>query len=728
MGPGLRSNSQNNTKESCIKVFWVNFLDFFLHSSHYLPYSLLASSYTANKPLLKDIQRELKVMLEVNGVSGVVQTFGHFMDTVDGIIPDKTFKERYLVIVMELLEGGHMLTRVNSQKYVSEHYIALAFKRLIIALDSLHRKHFIHRDIKLENIMFLDPTDFSPIKIIDLGMMVHCPLAPSLKRHSITGSTAEELNYNFIFQDKKCRGTPGYLAPESISSFQYSPKSDLWQAGCVLYSLLSGMPAFNPNIPEQVTDMTYFPMRGQAWDNVSDLGKDLVSKILRKDPKRRLSSAEILDHPWVQGHAPNTSLGDEYLSRIKHLVLRQRLKAFFVDNQIEKNSKARRQHLEEVLPFLTRYSGVKTRESPTTGSDGRQSVHSTEHVEAMNLQMDSPDKRLHSLTPLSPPDSADVSRGGSPALPFTPEKEFRDKLRALKIEVIRSVSLVDRTAGGLALDGDDEEVAEVNRRATAGGIAPGRGGGESASPVRTSGLRVRHINYEVFVSILHRCELPELANRQVFHIFDWKGLGTIDMKEFLMTMLAFQPLTDIHFPLDEQSGASGGGHENSFDDSKESGDGGLHERFSGGSGGGTGGGPYTVRGWFKKKTDVDEEAFLYFKMFDVYERGYLSLEDLRIGIECILYDATEEAATGEDGGGGGRELGINIEALFDAIDEKKTGRIEFKEFIVFYRNLLTQTTGTGRTRIRSRSRSVDPSQRHPSSAIEAIPSPRSRDV
>jgi serine/threonine protein kinase len=687
-----------------------------------------SSSYTANKPLLKDIQRELKVMLEVNGVSGVVQTFGHFIDSSEGIVPDKIFKEKFLVIVMELLEGGHMLTRVNSQKYVSEHYIALAFKRLVIALDSLHRKQFLHRDIKLENIMFLDPSDFSPIKIIDLGMMVHCPTPHSAKRHSITGtSEAVEPNYSFVYQDKKCRGTPGYLAPESISSFQYSPKSDLWQAGCVLYSLLSGMPAFNPNIPEQATDMTYFPMRGQAWDNVSDLGKDLIAKILRKDPKRRLSATEILEHPWVLGHAPNTSLGDEYLSRIKHLVLRQRLKAFFVDNQIEKNSKERRQHLEEVLPFLTRYSGVKTpsRASPTTGtSENRQSAPSNENIEAADHHMNTPERRIHSTSPLPHLGLGDVSRGGSPApsLAFTPEKEFRDKLRALKIEVIRSVSVVDRV-GALTLDHDDEEVAEATRRAAARGESA-----VSRSPVRTSGLRVRHINYEVFVSLLHRCELPELANRQVFNIFDWKGLGTIDMKEFLMTMLAFQPLTDVSFPLDEGSGANE--NSQSFDDSKESGP--LEERHSGGDHRSQ----YSVRAWTNRKSGVDEEAFLYFKMFDVYERGYLSLEDLKVGIECILYDDTEgggggggDEATGETHGhaGDGRDLGINIEALFDAIDLSHTGRIEFKEFIVFYRNLLTQTMAAGKTRIRSRSRSMDPAQRQHGSA-EPTPSPRRRDV
>jgi serine/threonine protein kinase/Ca2+-binding EF-hand superfamily protein len=718
-------------------------------------------------------------MLEVNGISGVVQTFGHFPDTVDGLIPDKVFKEKHSVIVMELLEGGHMLSRVNSQRNVSEHYIALAFKRLIVALDSLHRKQFIHRDVKLENIMFLDQSDYSPVKIIDLGMMVHCAIAPAPPtRRFSNANNPQEPNYNFIYQDKRCRGTPGYVAPESITSYQYSPKTDLWQAGCVLYSLLSGMPAFNPNIPEQATDMTYFPMRGNAWDNVSDLGKDLVSKILKRDPKRRLTSPEILDHPWILGHAPSTSLGEDYLSRIKQLVLRQRLKAFFVDNKIEKHSKERRQHLEEVLPFLTQYAGMRSghpsnRGSPSTDRSGdhRQSV-SCETVEpgngavsgapaagASGAVFETPEKRPLSVIV---PGTGAAGNASPSSLAFTPEKEFRDKLRTLKIEVIRSVSLVDRAAAaaaaGLGLDGDDREVAEtMAMKKTEFGRDTTPLDREKSTPVRTSGLRVRHINYETFVSLLDRCELPELANRQVFNIFDWKNLGTIDMKEFLMTMLAFQPLTDLEYEIDEHSGGGGGGgdgsgaQENSCSfDSKEnskendSRGGGMEgERFSGGSSSDrfpvysvSNSNSYLAnkaqqqrQQQLKQRAEIDEEARLYFRMFDVYERGYLSLEDLKIGIDCILYDATDEESQGHGNGNGqdthrddGMEGVMNIEALFDAIDVSGTGKIEFKEFVVFYRNLLTQTMGAGKTRrIRSRSRSMDPTLQSAHAEVEEGP-------
>ena len=52
-------------------------------------------------------------------------------------------------------------------------------------------------------------------------------------------------------------GTPGYIAPESILYHTYSAKTDLWQAGCTLYSLLSGMLPFNRDDYEQVTHQRY---------------------------------------------------------------------------------------------------------------------------------------------------------------------------------------------------------------------------------------------------------------------------------------------------------------------------------------------------------------------------------------------------------------------------------------------------------------------------------------
>lgn len=93
-------------------------------------------------------------------------------------------------------------------------------------------------------------------------------------------------------------------------------------------------------------------MSGVGWDNISSGAKDLVAKILRKRSAKRLTVEEILSHPWVVSEAPDEDLGADYFTRLKHLALRQRLKAFFNDSNIEEDNKERQENLKNVIPML----------------------------------------------------------------------------------------------------------------------------------------------------------------------------------------------------------------------------------------------------------------------------------------------------------------------------------------------------------------------------------------
>ena len=93
-------------------------------------------------------------------------------------------------------------------------------------------------------------------------------------------------------------------------------------------------------------------MTGVGWDNISAGAKDLVAKMLRKRPEKRLTVQQILNHPWVVSEAPDEDLGADYFTRLKHLALRQRLKAFFNDSNIEEDNKERQANLKNVIPML----------------------------------------------------------------------------------------------------------------------------------------------------------------------------------------------------------------------------------------------------------------------------------------------------------------------------------------------------------------------------------------
>jgi serine/threonine protein kinase len=126
----------------------------------------------------------------------------------------------------------------------------------------------------------------------------------------------------------------------------------MWQAGCCLYSLLSGFFPFHPDYPKRIVRAQYFEMVGVGWDPISDSVKDLIRRILVPNPRERLSAQEILAHEWLSGKASTTDLGAEYFDRIKQLALRQKLKRFFAENDITARNKERRESLQKILPFL----------------------------------------------------------------------------------------------------------------------------------------------------------------------------------------------------------------------------------------------------------------------------------------------------------------------------------------------------------------------------------------
>ena len=462
--------------------------------------------YTERAPSFADMEKEIQLLISLKGIDGIVQLEGVFLDTVNGMLPGKRHRGEFPVIVMEMIEGGELFDRINNRSTVSERDLAKVFRHIIIAMQSLHERRFIHRDLKLENLMLVNNEEDSKIKLIDFGMMVRV-----MPPHE-------------VYTSGRLQGTAGYYAPESINHQEYSYKTDIWQAGCILYCMLSGLPPFNPRYPKQITHYSYIPMTGEGWDSISAIAKDLVARILNKDKNERLTCEQILNHPWMQGHAPSTNLGTDYFTRIKHLVLRQKFKAFFLENNIAEDNKSRRSELEKMLPFLH---------------------------ERLDSGWDSDEKEMEPKR----------SRSDSNA-----EKlKFREKLGVLRAFMIQAVISQKKAATSPTV------AAEVES-------APS---GMSSEEAEKSAAVAGEIDYPTFVSMLERAELPELATPAVFNIFDIGKSRTIDLKEFLTTMLAFRP----------------------------------------------------------ESADTDA-ARLYFNIFDIGDTGYIEKEELRVCLELLLLDDT----------------------------------------------------------------------------------------
>ena len=104
-------------------------------------------------------------------------------------------------------------------------------------------------------------------------------------------------------------GTPYYIAPEILVG-NYNEKCDLWSVGVILFIMISGSPPIkgvdDDEILAKVKKGTWSFPQNEIWDEVSVEAKDLISKLMEKDPNQRISATEALKHPWIlkQVHKP----------------------------------------------------------------------------------------------------------------------------------------------------------------------------------------------------------------------------------------------------------------------------------------------------------------------------------------------------------------------------------------------------------------------------------------
>eukprot|EP00177_Eucheuma_denticulatum_P003276 GFKZ01005918.1.p1 GENE.GFKZ01005918.1~~GFKZ01005918.1.p1 ORF type:complete len:430 (+),score=74.08 GFKZ01005918.1:464-1753(+) len=184
-----------------------------------------------------------------------------------------------LYIVMDLVRGGELFDKIESVGELDEKLARKYFQQLIDGIDYCHRRGVCHRDLKPENLLV---DENGTLKITDFGV--------SSMKGGVSGS---DLLYTAC-------GTPYYCAPEIINGAEegYSGvKIDAWSCGIILYLLLTG------GLPFQNDDMTklYEQINRCEVDYPSWMPhdvKDLISKLLEKDPDRRFSLEEVKQHSW----------------------------------------------------------------------------------------------------------------------------------------------------------------------------------------------------------------------------------------------------------------------------------------------------------------------------------------------------------------------------------------------------------------------------------------------
>ncbi|XP_069820789.1 calcium/calmodulin-dependent protein kinase type IV isoform X1 [Dendropsophus ebraccatus] len=213
-------------------------------------------------------------------------------------------------LVLELVTGGELFDRIVEKGYYSERDAADAVKQILEAVAYLHENGIVHRDLKPENLLYATPAPDAPLKIADFGLS-------KIVDDQVTMKTV-------------C-GTPGYCAPEILRGCAYGPEVDMWSVGIITYILLCGFEPFYDERGDQymfkrILNCDY-DFVSPWWDDVSLNAKDLVKKLIVFDPKKRLTTHQALQHPWVTGKAANFAHMDNAQKKLQEFNARRKLKA-----------------------------------------------------------------------------------------------------------------------------------------------------------------------------------------------------------------------------------------------------------------------------------------------------------------------------------------------------------------------------------------------------------------
>ncbi|XP_071385483.1 calcium/calmodulin-dependent protein kinase type 1D-like isoform X1 [Centroberyx affinis] len=189
----------------------------------------------------------------------------------------------HLYLIMQLVSGGELFDRIVEKGFYTEMDASRLIRQVLDAVNYLHSMGIVHRDLKPENLLYFNPHDESKIMISDFG----------LSKMEGTGDVMATA----------C-GTPGYVAPEVLAQKPYSKAVDCWSIGVIAYILLCGYPPFydenDSKLFEQILKADY-EFDAPYWDDISDSAKDFISCLMEKDPEKRFTCDQALQHPWIAG-------------------------------------------------------------------------------------------------------------------------------------------------------------------------------------------------------------------------------------------------------------------------------------------------------------------------------------------------------------------------------------------------------------------------------------------
>ena len=228
---------------------------------------------------LKLLQREVDILKRVKHPNIIV---------LHGIF--ETNRSMYLVF--DYCDKDDLKKQVLKRGKFTEEETKEIFTKIVEAVRYIHQGGIVHRDLKLENILCKShpagdtekhAVDFD-IRIIDFGL-------------SVIKDGQDSMIDTWV-------GTPLYMAPEVVKNTGYNHLCDVWSLGVILFQLLSKTFPFYSDNEETLYKLicaAKLNFNKPVWASISDAAKHLIVKMLHPKATHRLSTGEVLHHPFLTG-------------------------------------------------------------------------------------------------------------------------------------------------------------------------------------------------------------------------------------------------------------------------------------------------------------------------------------------------------------------------------------------------------------------------------------------
>lgn len=275
----------------------------------------------------EDFQREMEALLRIQKWGGhphICALREHFDEG------------GYYYLILDLVEGGEMFDHLVNHGAYSEADAARLVREVASALDFLHGIGVVHNDIKPENLMLSsDERTHGVVQIVDFG----CAEVEGeddddddIDLDDLKSSTNRRNGKRKAKNAGLGGFTPAYSSPEAFEHRDQPPlpPADMWALGVIVYIMLTGVHPFDVHGNASDEEIEKEVRNGNAplplgpkhpyTRHLSPSARDLIMRLMERDPKDRLSAFEMLHHPWVTGEAASTNVivgSDKRLNKFK---------------------------------------------------------------------------------------------------------------------------------------------------------------------------------------------------------------------------------------------------------------------------------------------------------------------------------------------------------------------------------------------------------------------------